>query len=211
MRWRDARRSLALWTLAVMALCLVCLLAGCGGGATDAGGGESAPSDATPVAPAGWKTYTNTMYHYSLDYPENWFPSDTSQTTDYLSIYNYDPLKVSDPEDVPPPPYNKLEIDAFTNPNKLSLPDFYALFRETDPNSPPASSQQTRIVTVAEHQALEVTQQPVEWTGGKLDFASVAYYVASGDYVLIVKEEYSTGGQPSATLTHVVNSLKFTQ
>jgi hypothetical protein len=25
-----------------------------------------------------------------------------------------------------------------------------------------------------------------------------------------VKEEYSTGGQPSPTLTHVVTSLKFT-
>ena len=51
---------------------------------------------------------------------------------------------------------------------------------------------------------------PVEWTNGKIDFASVAYHVASGDDVLIVKEEYSTGGQPSPTLTHVVTSLKFT-
>ena len=209
MRRRGARQGLALSTLAVLALVL---LAGCGGGAgDDFGGGDTVAHDATPVAAAGWKTYTNTMYHYSFEYPASWFPDDTSGTTDYLGIYNYDPQKVSDPEDVPPPPYNKLEIDAFTNPNKLSLPDFYALFRETDPNSPPASSQQTRIVTVADHQALEVTQQPVEWTGGRLDFASVAYYVASGDYVLIVKEEYSTVGQPSATLTHVVNSLKFTQ
>lgn len=205
MRWRRGRNWVALGVL-VMALLP---LAGCGAGEADTSGGDTVASDATPVVAAGWKTYTNTMYHYSLEYPANWFPSDSTQTTDYLSIYNYDPLKVSDPEDVPPPPYNKLEIDAFTNPNKLSLPDFYALFRETDPNSPPASSQQTRALTVANHQALEVTQQPVEWTGGKLDFPSVAYYVGSGDYVLIVKEEYSTGGQPSATLTHVVNSLKF--
>jgi len=186
------------------------LLAGCGAGPAETNGEDTAASDATPVAAAGWKTYTNTMYHYSLEYPENWFPSDTSQTTDYLSIYNYDPQKVSDPEQVPPPPYNRLEVDAFTNPNKLSLSDFYSLFRDTDPDSPPASSQQTRTLTVATHQALQVTQQPVEWSGGKLDFPSVAYYIASGDYVLIVKEEYSTGGQPSATLTHAVNSLKFT-
>ena len=150
------------------------------------------------------------MYRYSVEYPANWFPDDTSGTTDYLSIYNYDPQLVSDPEDVPPPPYNKLEIDAFTNPNKLSLPDFYAVFRDTDPNSPPASSQESRTLTIAGHQALQVTQLPVEWTGGQLDFASVSYYLASGDYVLIVKEEYSTGGQPSPVLTHAVNSLKST-
>ena len=70
--------------------------------------------------------------------------------------------------------------------------------------------QEARTLTIADHQALQVTQQPVEWTNGKLDFPSVAYYVASGDNVLIVKEEYSTGGQPSPTLTHVVTSLKFT-
>jgi hypothetical protein len=207
-------RWLAVGALVAMLL----LLAGCGGGGADTAGAEGASSDATPVMAAGWKTYTNTMYHYSLEYPANWFPDDTSQTTDYLSIYNYDLQKVSDPEEVPPPPYNKLEIDAFTNPNKLSLPDFYSLFRETDPNSPPASSQETHILSMNGHQALQVTQQPVEWTGGKLDFPSVAYYVASdvasgaapSDFVLIVKEEYSTGGQPSPTLTHVVTSLKFT-
>jgi hypothetical protein len=200
------RRWLALGVLVAVLLAL----AGCGAGEADVSGGETTMSDATVVAPAGWKTYTSTMHHYSIEYPANWFPDDTSGTTDYLNIYNYDPQKVSDPEEVPPPPYNKLEIDAFTNPNKLSLPDFYAAFRDADPNSPPASSQQTRTLTIADHQALQVTQQPVEWTGGKLDFPSVAYYIASGDEVLLVKEEYSTGGQPSATLTHAVKSLKFT-
>ena len=61
------------------------------------------------------------MYHYSLITGEL-VPNNTSGTADYLSIYNYDPQKVSDPEDVPPPPYNKLEIHVFTNPNDLSLP-----------------------------------------------------------------------------------------
>ena len=211
MRWGDMKRKPALSALTALALCLIGLLAGCGGGAgDDFGGGDTSISDATPVVAAGWKIYTNTMYHYSLEYPANWFPDDTSGTADYLSIYNYDPQKVSDPEEVPPPPYNKLEIDAFTNPNKLSLTDFYTVFRETDPDSPPASSQEARTLTIGDHQALQVTQLPVEWTDGKIDFASVAYYVASGDDVLIVKEEYSTGGQPSPTLTHVVTSLKFT-
>jgi hypothetical protein len=208
MRWQGARRWLGVWMLALVALGL---LAGCGASEADSGVGDTAKSDATPVAPSGWKTYANTMYQYSVEYPANWFLSDTSPTTDYLNIYNYDPLKISDPENVPPPPYNKIEIDVFTNPNKLSLPDFYAVFRETDPVSPPASSQQTRNVTVAGHSALEVTQQPVEWTNGKLDYPSVGYYVAAGENVLIVKEEYSTGGQPSDILAHVVGSLKFTQ
>jgi hypothetical protein len=190
-------------------VCLTCLLAGCGGTSEDLAGGETAPRDSTPVAPAGWKTYTSAMYHYSLEYPANWFPDDTSGTSDYLNIYNYDPQKVSDPEDVPPPPYNKLEIDAFTNPNKLSLTDFYTVFRETDPDSPPASSQEARTLTIADHQALQVTQLPVAWTNGAIDFASVSYYIASGDTVLRVKEQYSIGGQPSPELTHAVTSLKF--
>jgi hypothetical protein len=196
--------------LALATVCLTCLLAGCGGAGEDTGSGDTAPRDSTPVSAAGWKTYTSTMYHYSLEYPASWFPDDTSGTSDYLNIYNYDPQKVSDPEDVPPPPYNKLEIDAFTNPNKLSLTDFYAVLRDTDPDSPPASSQETRTLTIGDHPALQVTQLPVEWTNGKLDFASVSYYIASGDTVLLVKEQYSTGGQPSPELTHVVNTLKFT-
>jgi hypothetical protein len=210
MRSGDRKQSLALSALTALALCLICLLTGCGGAGDDFSGGDTSTSDATPVVAAGWKTYTSTMYHYSLEYPANWFPDDTSGMTDYLSIYNYDPQKVSDPEEVPPPPYNKLEIDALTNPNKLSLTDFYAVFRETDSESPPASSQEARTLTIGDHHALQVTQQPVEWTGGKLDFASVAYYIASNDEVLMVKEEYSTGGQPSPTLTHAINSLKFT-
>src|SRR5262249_32951895 len=115
MRWGGAKRSLRVSALAMGIVCLTCLLAGCGGGSEHCGGGDRTPRDSTPVAPAGWKTYTNAMYHYSLEYPANWFPDDTSGTSDYLNIYNYDPQKVSDPEDIPPPPYNKLEIDAFAN------------------------------------------------------------------------------------------------
>src|SRR6516162_9748342 len=80
------KRWLALGVLIVA----LSLLAGCGAGPADTNGGDTAPSDATPVVAAGWKAYTNTMYRYSVEYPANWFPDDTSGTTDYLSIYNYD-------------------------------------------------------------------------------------------------------------------------
>jgi hypothetical protein len=41
-----------------------------------------------------------------------------------------------------------------------------------------------------------VTQQPVEWASGKLDFVSVSYYIASGDEALIVKNNTRSAAGP---------------
>jgi hypothetical protein len=192
-------------------LLMVGLLAGCGGGNPSGLPDEGAVATPKPVAPLGWKVYTNLTYHYSIEYPANWFPTDTSPSAPYLEIYNFDTSQVESADQIPPPPYNKYSIDAFANPNGLAMPAFFALYRETDSTSPPASSQTQRPATVAGRQALEVIQQPVQWANGKIDYPGVTYFVPDGASVLIIGELHSTDGQPSAIFAHMIASLRITK
>jgi hypothetical protein len=192
---------------AALLLTLLGLLAGCGQATPNSLPSEGNQPDATPIAPSGWTTYRNTAHNYTMRYPANWFVSDTAPSADSLKIYNFDPTKV-EAEDIPPLPFNKYDIDAYVNPNRLSLPDFFALYRQTDADSPPASSQSLRSPTVAGRAALEVIQQPVQWSGGSIDYPSVTYFVSDGDSMLIVSELYSTGGQPSPVFAYMIGSLK---
>jgi hypothetical protein len=217
----DARRRLrallagtALGTVvagvafALAALLVVILIAGCGDARPTDLPGEGAPPNVTPVAPSGWTTYANTAFHYSLQYPANWFISDTSPSVEDIEIYNFDQSQVNGTDDIPQPPYNKYTIDAYANPNNLAMPAFYTLYEQTDPTSPPASSQAQHAATVAGRASLEVVQQPIQWSGGVIAYPSVTYFVPDGDHVLIVNEVYSLGAQPSAVFAHMIGSLK---
>jgi len=197
--------------LAVGLLLAVALLAGCGGATPSGPPGEGDVPTPAPIAPSGWKTYANTTYHYTIEYPANWFPSDTSPAAPYLEVYNFDASLVESADQIPPPPYNKYSIDAYANPNGLAMPAFYALYRETDATSPPASSQAQRPATVAGRPALEVIQQPVQWSNGKIAYPGVTYFVPDGASALIVSELYSTGGQPSTIFAHMIASLRITK
>jgi hypothetical protein len=195
---------LLMFTLAAL------LVAGCGNATPTGIPGEGALPDVTPIAPSGWTTYANTTFHYSIQYPANWFISDKSPTQQDVEIYNFDQSQVNGTEDVPQPPYNKYEIDAYINPNNLSITDFYTLYEQTnvDGSSPPATSQSEHSTTVAGRASLEVIQQPVQWSGGKIDYPGITYFVPDGDHVLIVSELYSLGGQPSSVFAHMIGSLK---
>jgi hypothetical protein len=98
-------------TWALLALLLVGLLAGCSSSAKGAGtsGSGSTPTataspkaNETPTATAStsWATYTNTKYGYTIEYPTEWFPLDTSPTAGDFIVFNYDTSKV----EVPPFP-----------------------------------------------------------------------------------------------------------
>jgi hypothetical protein len=192
--------------LALTSMMLV--LAACGAATPSGMPSDTQAPDATAIAPSGWKTYTNTAYHYAIQYPANWFLADSSQTADYQEIYNFDPNQLDNAEDVPPPPYNKYSIDAYANPKRLAMPDFYADYRATDSSTPPANSQQQRAVSVAGQSALQVVQRPVDWSGGSIKYASVTYFVPDGDSVLILAELYSPGSGPSDVFGHMIGSLK---
>jgi hypothetical protein len=213
----DARRrlrglvagtTLGILVTAVMFTLAALLVAGCGNATPTGIPGDGDLPDATPITPVGWTTYANTAFHYSIEYPANWFISNTSPTQEDVEIYNFDQSQVNGTEDIPQPPYNKYTIDAYVNPNNLAMPAFYTLYRETDSSSPPATSQSEHTATVAGRAALEVIQQPVQWSGGKIDYPGITYFVPDGDHALIISELYSLGGQPSSVFTHMIGSLK---
>lgn len=202
-------RWLAVAALAfALAALLVCVLSGCGNTTPTGIPGEGAAPPVTPVAPSGWTTYSNTTHHYSIQYPANWFNLDNSPTTEDVEIYNFDATQMDNMGAVPPPPYEKYAVDAYVNPNHLAMPDFYKLYEQTDSSSPPASSQSEQSATIAGRASLELVQHPVQWSGGRIDYPSITYFVPNGDQVLIVNELYSLGGQPSAVFAHMIGSLK---
>jgi hypothetical protein len=202
--WRAGRAFATL-----LALLLLPLLAACGGGTTSAdNSGDITPPLPTVVVPQGWATYSNTTYHYSFEYPANWFMADKSATLDYVEVYNFDPTQLDNVEDVPPPPYDKLELDAYANPNSLDIDSFYNSYQQTDTTTPPASSKVVTSITVNGQKALQVLQKPVQWADGQIQYPSMTYFVPSGDTVFILNELYATNNQPSAVFAHMLSSLK---
>jgi len=200
----------ALGTLVAAVMCTLAalLVAACGNATPTDLPGEGVLPNVTPIAPSGWTTYANTAFHYSIEYPANWFISDKSPTQQDVEIYNFDQSQVNGTGDIPQPPYNKYTIDAYVNPNNFSMPDFYTQYEQTDPTSPPASSQTQHPATVAGRASLEVIQQPVQWSGGKIAYPGITYFVPDAGHVLIIGELYSIGGQPSAVFAHMIGSLK---
>ncbi len=211
MRGALAGTALGVHVAALMFTLAALLVAGCGDATPSGLPGEGALPNITPIAPSGWTTYANTAFHYSIQYPANWFISDKSPTQQDVEIYNFDQSQVNGTEDIPQPPYNKYTIDAYVNPNNLAMPNFYTLYEQTDSSSPPASSQTQHPATVAGRASLEVIQQPVQWSGGKIDYPGITYFVPDGDHVLIIGELYSIGGQPSSVFAHMIGSLKFSK
>jgi hypothetical protein len=215
---RDRPVSYAARRTAVL-LCTVLgvLLAGCGSPqvttppsptpcvtATPAPSPQPAASEPTPIAQRGWSTYTNQTYHYSLQYPSNWFLPPISPSNFYA--FNFDPSQFAG-ADRPPPPYNEIEVDALPNPSQQSLTDFYASNRNS-PTGPPPCSVATQQLTVARHPALEVVQTPTANAGpGAITYPTVTVYVADGTTILALYEFYSPGGRPSPVFAHMLASL----
>lgn len=79
----------------------------------------------TPTPPIRWATLTNTAFGYSIRHPADWLvnpyqPSVDPSTSNYVSLYNYQPPEVGTQEPLPPDQL-KIEIVVLPNPKGLTL------------------------------------------------------------------------------------------
>jgi hypothetical protein len=168
----------------------------------------------TPFAEANWTTYTNTSFHYAVQYPMSWYVPDTSPTSNDFYLLNFDPRTYHPGADaLPPPPYTKIEIYPLQGTENQTPAEAYAAGYMNNPLAAPECSRTTRQTTVAGHTALQVIQWPAaSGYGPPTNYPQVFYYVviASGQPLLSLSEAYSPGGQPSPTLARMLAGLQFT-
>jgi hypothetical protein len=213
----EHRGQLARYAQALIAMLLLGLFAGCGSNAqtADMSGSGSTPTvtasprddeTQTTAAAASWVTYTNTKYGYTIQYPTEWFHSDTSPTAEF-SIFSYDPSKISG---YPlPPGATKIEILVYPNPSQLSPADVLQqpLDQRTQRGEPVGTI--TKLsVTVAGRASLEVIEGP--HGGNVFGGYTITYMIPHGGIMLWLGQYGLPNGTPSAILTYMVQSLALT-
>jgi hypothetical protein len=151
----------------------------------------------TPIPPNGWATFTDTVYHYSIEYPANWLVPSGLCSGNALDVYNYDSLHIGS---TPPPGGHKIEVLPMDNPSQLSAADFYTQLKQ-QPGFTACPAETSQPMTVGGHNALEVSCPAHN---------NVVFYVPDGQTMLAISESISVNGQPSDLLMHMVASLKFT-
>jgi hypothetical protein len=164
-----------------------------------------------PITASGWAIYTNTAYHYSIQYPANWEARDPADTTNATFRVNNSHGLLGGSGPYPAYPLNLISIEAVANTAQLSAADFVTnRQRSAGPSDTPICSQQTHIVTVAGRAAIELVQHPIQWNNGLIDFPATTYFVPDETAILILSEVHSPGGQPSDVFTHMLASLTIT-
>ncbi len=158
-------------------------------------------SQPTPIPPSGWATYTDTVYHYTIQYPANWFVVSGSCAGMAFDVYNYDPWHVGSP----PAGGLKIEVFPLPHPSQLSASDFYNQLKQEQQGqpgaTPPCPAETTNSLQVDGRDALEVSCPAQN---------SVVFYVPDGQTMLSAYESISMDGHPSDVLTYMVTSITFT-
>jgi hypothetical protein len=143
----------------------------------------------TPIAPNGWATFTDSVYHYSVEYPANWLVPSGLCSGNALDVYNYDSLHVGS---TPPPGGHKLEVLPMDNPSQLSATDFYTQLKQ-QPGFPACPAETAQPMTVGGHNALEVSCPAHN---------NVVFYVPDGQTMLagsrVHRIEWAALGSPDA-------------
>jgi len=171
------------------------LASACGGTEEAAAPGTSTPSTSphvsptasakpTPTAagtPTAWKTFTNTAYGYSFQYPADWLlnpyePDSDASTSSYVSLYNVLPTGTSDGS-APPASELKIEIVVLGNPSNLPLEQWVAAHNQEDPNQAVVRSLNT----------ISVNGVPaVQQLASSAPFEYYTVYISQGSRIYII-------------------------
>jgi hypothetical protein len=202
---------------ALAALLLLGLLAGCGSSTQGADRSGSTPTvtasprdneTPTATASANWATYMNTKYGYTIEYPTEWFPLDTSPTAGNFIVYSYDSSKVSGYPLLDGA--TKIEIFTYPNPSQLSPADvLQQVLDQRTQRGEPIGPITKQSVTVAGQPSLEVIEGPHTGPFSGNTY-SITYMFPCGAVMLAVNQFWLPSGAPSAVLTHMVQSLTLT-
>lgn len=161
----------------------------------------SATAVATPTASStpstAWKTFTNTKYGYSLQYPAGWLVNPNLSgidptTSNYVAFYNHEPPETGSEKPLPPDKL-KIEIVVLENPQRLALDAWVADFTAQQPSEPTVLSSEPLSLggTVAIRQVLSV---------GPFEFFTV--FIGHGDRIYNVN-----GPQTNSALLPAYNQM----
>jgi hypothetical protein len=157
-----------------------------------------------PIPASGWSTYTNTKYHYTINYPTGW-PVDNLQCpdADSLIFWNYYYQQWNGPGF--PPGGIKIELGALDNASQMSALQFLQTEEQNDQQSvagPPCPSFTTQTLKVGGHDAAE----------GSCTAASgfVVVFVSDGNTMLRISDDFAANGQPSDVFNQMLASMAFT-
>jgi hypothetical protein len=151
------------------------------------------PPQPTPIPPQGWGTHTSTKFHYTIQYPANWFASGD------FDVWNFNEQARPDLQFFSPP-LLKIEVLPMDNPSQLSPLQFYTQDQQS-PNVTPCSDPTTRSTQVGGHDAIEAIC-PSQNTDG--------YWVSDGQYMLYIFQLNAVNGQPNPVFPQMIASLAFT-
>lgn len=171
----------------------------------------SATSAASPTGtptPTAWKTFTNTEYGFSFQYPGDWYldvhGTHTGTTSDYTAISNY-PTRPS-PGVTPAPDLFWMEIYVDANPEDLSLEDWVARFHSI-PGEPADQVLTSREIVAAGRTGIE--QRVIDGGAPTAEAVSEVFFTVTGG-VLFTSVPAEDSGSPWLPLyRHVVSSLVF--
>ncbi|HEY7349277.1 MAG TPA: hypothetical protein VH599_13265 [Ktedonobacterales bacterium] len=150
------------------------------------------PPQPAPIPPHGWATHTSSKYHYTIQYPANWFALGD------FDVWNFNVEKFN--ASYINPPLLKIEVLPAPNPSQLSPSQFYTQDQQNS-EGPPCSDPTTHATTVGGHDALEAicpSQNDVE------------YFVSGGPYMFIIGQLNAVKGQPSPVFPQMIASFTFT-
>jgi hypothetical protein len=162
-------------------------------------------SSSTPIPPSGWSTFTDTVYHYSIQYPANWIVPFGSCSGRAFDVYNYDPRQGVGGPQVPPGSI-AIEVLPSPNPSQLSAADFYTQLQQQQQQEPggppPCPAETTHAKQVGGRDALEVNCPAQN---------NDEFYVLDGLTMLLVGASGGeVNGQPATVFMQMVASMTFT-
>lgn len=163
------------------------------------------PGQGTPVTIfpfTGWATYSNTAYHFTINYPKGWPNDGLCSDAQSLIVHNYDYSQNTGPGF--PPGAIKIELDVRDNSAGMTALEFWNQEMQADQQGvggPPCPSFTTRQLQIAGRSAVKGGCPGLRWD---------SYYIPDGKFMLVISEYAANGIDPSALLTQMVNSLTFT-
>jgi hypothetical protein len=156
----------------------------------------------TPIAPAGWSTYTNTKYHYTINYPANWGVDNLQcPDADSLTIRNF----YTQQWGIHGYPPGGIEIELSAGDNSSQTSALAALQSEERGDQsvalPHCTTFTTRALTISGHDAAE---------GNCIVEGFILVYIADGTTMFRIIDDVAPNGQPQSIFTQIINSITFT-
>jgi hypothetical protein len=162
------------------------------------------------IPPSGWTTFSDTLLHYTINYPSNWIVPNGPCPGASFVIYNHIPIPASG---APALPRGGFYIDVYPmpNPSQVSATDFAEVARLNMPDGPPCGAAYTLSqLQVAGRDAVLATCPAGSAEGAGDPNQGYNYFVPDGTTMLAIIQRDLVNGKSSSVLQQMLESIVFT-